>query len=154
MQTRRIAIVLGIFVAALGVSTNAFADFCLNADNGINYRLQVGTGNPAAGVPIVIGGTRTISTIQTPVFGTLISTSTHTLIGLTETFDFGSGRFTHPNGTTVISFPKTPPNINRYDTTFHGNGALHNVMGLISIVSCPASEPVASSSAKDPNGRE
>ena len=50
---RRIAIVSGIFVAALGLSTNAFADFCLNADNGINYRLQVGTANPASGTPIV-----------------------------------------------------------------------------------------------------
>lgn len=153
MQTRRIAIVLGVFVAAVGVSTNAFADLCLNADNGINYRLQVGTGNPASGVPIVIGGTRTISTIKTPVFGTLISTSTHTLIGLTEVFDFGSGRFTHPNATTVISFPKTGPNIPRFDTTFHGNGALHNVMGLISVVGCPTSGPAASST-QDPNGKK
>jgi hypothetical protein len=150
---RRIAIVSGIFVVALGLSANAFADFCLNADNGINYRLQVGTGNPAAGTPIVISGTRTISTFQTPVFGTLISTSAATLIGLTEVFNFGSGSFTHPNGTTVMSFPKVAPFLNRYDTTFHGNGAPHNVMGFVSQVACPASEPVASS-AKDPNGKE
>ena len=150
---RRVAVVFGIFVAALGMSSNAFADFCLNADNGINYRLQIGTANPAAGTPIVITGTRTISTIQTPVFGALISTTAATLIGLTEVFNFGSGLFTHPNGTTVISLLKVAPFVNRYDTTFHGNGALHNVMGLISVVNCPAAEPLASS-AKDPNGKD
>ena len=121
---RRIGIVMGVFVLGLGVSTSAFADFCISADNGVNYRLQVGTATPAVGTPVVVTGVRTVLTFKTPVFGTLIATATDTLIGLQEVYDFGSG-------------------------------GPHNVLGLLSVVACPASEEAAAAvpGAEDPNGR-
>jgi hypothetical protein len=149
----RVATMLGTLVLGLGLSDSAYADFCINADNGVNYRLQFGTGNPIAGTPLILNGTRTVSTIKTPVIGTLITTATETIIGLEEMYPFGSGVFSHPNGTTILRFPKTGPDIPRFDTTFHGNGAPHNVLGLISIVACPASETANESGQPDPNGR-
>jgi hypothetical protein len=152
MKNGRIALAVGIFVSALGLSTSAFADFCVNTDNGVSYRLQIGNGTPVAGTPIIIAGSRTVSTITTPVFGTLISTPTATLVGLTEIFKFGSGQFLDPAASTMFIFPKPNPGNPRYDTTFHGAGTPHNVQGGLAVVTCPASGPAATGTAKDPNG--
>ena len=152
MQIKRIVAGLGVMTAMLvaGEGT-AFADVCIRADNGIGYQLQFGTATPVAGTPRVISGTRVISTIRTPVVGSFISTPPKVVIGLTEMFNFGSGQFSHPEGTTVITFPGTPGAFNTYDTTFHGNGALHNVTGFVTIVACPLAASDESSLSPDPN---
>src|SRR5262245_59370530 len=154
MELRRVAMGIAFVTAALAAAEGtAFADFCFRADNGVAYQIQVGTGTPLAGTPIVITGTRVISTIRTPIVGSMTVTSPKVVFGLTEMFDFGSGQFTHPQGTTVVTFPGTPQALNRYDTTFHGNGAPHNVMGFVTIVACPLSTTIESSDP-DPNGRQ
>jgi len=153
MQLKRVTVGIALVTAALAAAEGtAFADFCIRASNGVAYQLQVGTGTPLAGTPIVISGTRVISTIRTPVVGSLTSTPPKVVIGLTEMFDFGSGLFTHPQGTTVITFPGTPQSQNVYDTTFHGNGAPHNVMGGVTIVACPLA--TTESSDPDPNAKQ
>jgi hypothetical protein len=151
MRTGRGAIFVATLAVGLGLSGHAYADACIAADNGVSYQLQFGTGNPLSGTPIVITGTRVISTIRTPVFGSLISNpTTGVMIALEEIFNFGSGLFTHPEGTTIMTFPPSPA-VPKYDTTFHGNGAPHNVVGLIQIVACPLA---ATASGVDPNAKE
>ncbi len=152
MRFRQLAFGMLATVALLGASErSAFADFCIRADNGVGYQLQIGTANPSAGTPFVIGGTRVISTIRTPVSGSLIVTGGNVVIGLYEPFNFGSGLFTHPMGTTIITIPSTGTGFWTYDTTFHGNGAPHNVMGFVSAATCPLS--VEGTAQKDPNGK-
>ncbi len=155
-QIKRLVLGFGTAAFVLGVSANAFADFCVNADNGVAYRLQFGSATPIAGTPLVITGSRTVSTLTTPVFGTLITTSDATLIGLTEVFNFGSGFFSNPAASTVMTFPKAVGGQPRYDTTFHGNGDPHNVMGGLNIVACPASQPAAipAGPGADPNAKQ
>ena len=152
MQLRRAAAVIAFVTAALAAEGTAFADLCIRADNGVSYQLQIGKGAPLAGTPIVVTGTRVISTIRTPIVGSLTSTPPKVVIGLTEMFNFGSGQFTHPQGTTIMTFPGTPGGFNTYDTTFHGNGAPHNVMGFVTVVACPVSD--TASSEPDPNGKQ
>jgi len=153
MQLRRVASGIAFLaVAFLAAEGTALADVCIRADNGVSYQLQVGTGAPVAGTPVVVTGTRVISTIRTPIVGSLTSTPPKVVIGLTEMFNFGSGQFTHPQGTTIMTFPGTPGGFNTYDTTFHGNGAPHNVMGFVTVVACPVSE--TASSEPDPNGKQ
>jgi hypothetical protein len=154
-QITHLVLGFGIFALVLGMSASAFADFCVNADNGVAYRLQFGSAAPIAGTPLVITGSRTVSTLTTPVFGTLISTADATLIGLTEVFNFGSGFFSNPAASTVMNFPKAAGGQPRYDTTFFGNGDPHNVMGGLNIVACPASEGVSQAvgPAVDPNAK-
>jgi hypothetical protein len=154
MRINGIAVGFVAFMVMSGVGTRtAYADFCVRADNGISYQFQVGTANPAAGTPIVVAGTRVVATFRTPVFGSLITIGPKTLIGISEPVNFGSGSFTHPMGTTIITFPGTPMAFNTYDTTFHGNGPPHNVMGSVTIVSCPVAGEALTSDAKDPNAK-
>jgi hypothetical protein len=140
-----------VALAFVGVANLAHADLCLQASNGIRYQLQVGTASPGAGTPVVVTGTRVIATFRTPVMGSITVLTDKLLVGLTEMFDFGSGSFTHPTGTTVLSFP-IGIGSHHYDTTFHGNGAPHNVNGGFSTIDCPLADSV-DTDARDPNGR-
>jgi hypothetical protein len=123
----------------------ARADFCVIGAGGVKYQLQWGTANAGSGSPRVVTGVRVIGPFRAPVFGTLLVSGTTAVIGLTEAFDFGSGVWTHPTATTVFTFPPAGGGGPRYDTTYHGNGAPHNVMGGLTGTSCPVAD--ASSTA-------
>jgi hypothetical protein len=150
MELKRVAMGIAFVTAVLAATEGtAFADACIRADNGVGYQLQIGRATPISGTPIVVTGTRVIATLRTTVVGSFISMSPKVVIGLTEMFEFGSGSFTHPQGTTVITFPGTPGAFNTYDTTFHGNGAPHNVKGFVTVVACPLA--ASDSPEVDPN---
>jgi len=54
------------------------------------------------------------------------------IIAIDEHFDFGSGTWLHPHGTTVINWKQKT-----YDTTYHGYGTPINVTGSVSAYPCP-----------------
>ena len=148
------------FVAIAALSTvaarEASADFCLIGAGGVKYQLQYGTANPASGTPAVVTGKRVIAQFQAAVFGTLfVKNGTTLVIGLNEAFDFGSGAWTHPNGTTVFTFPPAGGGVPMFDTTYHGNGAPYNVTGSLTVTSCPvattASLPAGAAGDPDTN---
>lgn len=142
-------------IALIAGERSAYADLCINADNGVSYRLQIGNGTPVAGTPLVVSGFRQVSTLRAGVVGTLFVLGNNAFISIQEMYDFGSGFYSHPNGTTVFTFPLQPGGNLRYDTTFHGNGALHNVIGGFSTPTCPAAGAAVNEvAAADPNRKE
>lgn len=143
MNTRSaFAGLLALTVLSAFAVREARADFCVIGAGGVKYQLQWGTANPGSGTPRVVTGTRVIATFQTPVFGTLVVTSSAAVIGLNEPYDFGSGAWLHPNGTTVFTFPLAGGQPT-YDTTYHGNGDPHNVTGGLTGTACPVSSPAS-----------
>jgi hypothetical protein len=142
------------FVSAVTITmaaASADADICFIGAGGVRYQLQIGTGNGSTGTPIVVTGTRVIAQFRTPVFGSAMVSGSTIVIGLNEAFDFGTGSFTHPNATTVFRFPPAGGGGPTFDTTFHGNGAPHNVKGALTGTTCPVA--ASAPDAKDPNAR-
>jgi hypothetical protein len=126
-----------IFVGA--TARSAYADICLQDDSIIlprSYQLQIGTGNPGSGTPIIVTGVRVVASLHRhPVFGTLqVFPDGSLVIGLQTVFDFGSGSWTQPVETSLFRFGKTTIT---YDTTGFGNGAPSNSTGLLHVIGCP-----------------
>ena len=146
MQRRLIVVALTLVgFMVVGVRA-AQADVCIHG--AVNYQLQIGTANPSAGTPIVISGTR-VGAARTPVSGALSVSGAVIRFGIDEQFDWGSGLWIHPDGTTVLSF-NTSTSVFTFDTTFHGAGTPNNVKGTATFIACPVA--VTPSSA-DPNNK-
>jgi hypothetical protein len=147
MRVRPVLFGLLALASTLALSEKAaFADVCIAG--AVNYQLQIGTGNPASGTPILVTGERVVGTLRRPVVGSLTVHAGTAMIGLTEMFDFGSGLWTHPTATTVFIFPPSPAPPT-FDTTYHGNGAPFNVNSTLSIIPCPVSP--TTKVGRDPN---
>jgi hypothetical protein len=124
-------------------------------NNGVGYQLQIGTGNPSAGTPVVVTGTRVFNFLRTPVFGSLIVDGQKITIGLEVAFDFGSGQWLDPAESTVFIFLPQPTQPT-FDTTFHGSSAgPHNVKGGLLIQNCPLTggPETLGPEHKDPNAK-
>ena len=141
------SIVIGLFAIGLvaGASRPAYADLCLQDDNTVfptKYQLQIGTGAPNIGTPVIVSGLRNVALIHYhPVTGTLQANPIGGLImSLTTVLDFGSGTWTQPVVTTIVRFGATTIT---YDQTAHGNGAPSSTTGVMHVIACPVSSPAA-----------
>ena len=135
-------------VALVGTSGRAAAaDVCIQGAE--LYRLSIGTATPVAGTPIVVTGTILGTDIH--VSGALNVSGSNVRFRFMEMFDWGSGFWINPVGTTVLTLNSSTGSMT-YDTTFHGNGDPPSTFtGPASFIACPAS--AAASSGTHPNAK-
>jgi hypothetical protein len=148
MRTKQLVIGAAAAMACLAISARAAHADDVCVQGAVKYQLQIGTVNPASGTPIVVTGIRA-GADSTPVAGSLIVVGNLVKVGFEESFDFGTGVWVHPNGTTVLTYNQTTGAFT-YDTTYHGSGAPSNVKGAASFLACPVTPPAALD-AGDPN---
>lgn len=128
---------------------------CLQGQGGVVYQIRFG----AAGDDLAVGGVRISPTAHNvPITGSAYANSAGTVvIGVTEQFDYGSGAWSEPVGTTVFRISGTTVT---FDSTYSGATTTPiNVTGTGAVVTCPATisststDALGALSSTDPNGR-
>ena len=138
-----LTIMAGLFTIAVPNVINA-AELCISG--AMTYRLSYAQDSNTYD----IHGVR-FSNTNVPVAGAaFVDGNGDIIIGFSELFDWGSGSWQHPHGTTYINFTQ-----GTYDTTYHGNSAVapNNVTGPASVIPCPPFPPAPLDVADDVNAR-
>ncbi len=88
---------------------------------------------------------------EVPVSGSgYVASDGTAVIGLTESYDFGSGAWVNPTGDTVIKFPAASTT-GTYDTTYLGaTNPPNSFTGTATIVPCPSKTFLSPSDADAP----
>lgn len=134
-----LTILVGLFTIVAPDVSNA-GEFCMSA--ALTYRISYDQNSKTYD----IHGVRFSSNNVPIAGGAFIDGNGDIIIGFSELFDWGTGGWIHPVGTTYINYTQ-----GTYDTTYHGAGTPINITGVASVIPCPPYPPLAADG--DPNAK-
>jgi len=144
---RKVALLVCAAVLLTAVTAPA-TPVCISI-SGLTYRLDIGQ----AGDALIVNGVRYSPIANLPITGSgFITSDGSSVIGFTEHFDYASGAWFYPQGTTIL---RAIGSSLTFDRTYFGAlfAPLSTASGTFTIVTCPATTDLQGPGGPDPNAK-